>query len=357
MVGSGAVGGVFTPTLLLGALLGDAFGSVVHYALPAATAGPKAYALVGMGCLLAGTTHAPISAVLMLFEMTLDYNIVLPLLLGSAAASLVARSLDRESIYTEALRRKRGVPGVTGEAAVMQTLTVSDVMRADQSTVPAGTPLPALVDRFIRERRNHLYVVDGAGGFLGAVSLYEASRALREAPDPNALRANDVANPSFQTTVPSEHLDRTLDRFWVEESERLPVLESETSRRVVGTVSKRDILGVYSLEVLHRRSLLARFELEDDPARRPVYVELPGDHSIDEVVVPAPLVGRTFAEARFRERFGLSVLVLRRVGRDGKVTRLLPEGTTRFEAGDRIIVFGARDNVETLEAKANASEP
>lgn len=345
-VGSGAVGGVFTPTLFIGAVLGDAFGSALQMAFPQFVGGPKAYALVGMGCLLAGTTHAPITAVLMLFEMTLDYNIVLPLLLGASAASLVARSIDDQSIYTEALRRKRGAPTPRGEAAAMAKLTVSDVMRAEHRVVPADTPLPRLLDTFIHERRNHLYI-EKDGAFAGAVSLYEASRALREAADPASLCARDVANPSFQTTTPEERLDRTLERFWTQECERLPVLDRATNGKVIGTVSKRDILGVYSLEILHRRSLLARFD-EDLPGARPTYVELPEDHIVDESSVPPELVGLTFSEARVRERYGVSVLILRRMDERGRPQRLIPEGRTRLEAGDRVVVFGAREKVEAF---------
>ena len=315
-------------------------------AFPQFVGGPKAYALVGMGCLLAGTTHAPITAVLMLFEMTLDYNIVLPLLLGASAASLVARSIDDQSIYTEALRRKRGAPTPRGEAAAMAKLTVSDVMRAEHRVVPADTPLPRLLDTFIHERRNHLYI-EKDGAFAGAVSLYEASRALREAADPAALCARDVANPSFQTTTPDERLDRTLERFWTQECERLPVLDRATNGKVIGTVSKRDILGVYSLEILHRRSLLARFD-EDLPGARPTYVELPEDHIVDESSVPPELVGLTFSEARVRERYGVSVLILRRMDERGRPQRLIPEGRTRLEEGDRVVVFGAREKVEAF---------
>src|SRR5262249_32148192 len=103
-VGSGAVGGVFTPTLFIGAVLGDAFGTGMHSLMPATIGDPKAFALVGMCALLAGTTHAPLTAVLMVFEMTLDYGLVLPLLLAAAASSLVARQMSRESVYTEALK-------------------------------------------------------------------------------------------------------------------------------------------------------------------------------------------------------------------------------------------------------------
>ncbi len=341
-VGAGAVGGVFTPTLFLGALLGDAFGGTAHWLFPGWTADPKAYALVGMGCLLAGITHAPMTAVLMVFEMTLDYQLVVPLLVGAAAASLVARGIEGESIYTEALRRKRGTSPMAGGAAVMRSLTVSDVMRTEQATAAADEALPELLDRFLRERRNHIYIVDEEERFLGVVSLYEASRALREAADPGTLRARDVADRHFPTVTPEDRLEKALDRFWVQDCERLPVLESLASRRLVGTVSKRDILGVYSLEVLHRRSLLARLEAHEDDETKPTYVELPEDHEVAEVDIPAALIGQTFGEARLRERFGVSVLVLRR-REGGRTVRLLPQATTRLFAGDRLYVFGTRD--------------
>lgn len=354
-VGSGAVGGVFTPTLFLGAVLGDAFGSVVHGLAPALTAGPKAYALVGMGCLLAGTTHAPIMAVLMLFEMTLDYNIVLPLLVGCAASSLVARGIDEESIYTEALRRKRGVPGSAGEAGVIRSLTVSDVMRSDQAHVAGDITLPQLLDRFIQVRRNHLYIVDEAGRFLGAVSLYETGRALKERPQPHGVQAVDIADRHFPTTTPDEHLDQALERFWTAECERLPVLDSRKSRRLIGTVSKRDILGVYSLEVLHRRTLLTRFQDGAAP-KRASYVQLPEDHQVEEIPVPAGLIGMSFAELRFRERYGLSVLLVERLDPAGKRHRLIPEGATRLEPGDRLVVFGQRERVEGFAAAGRAAD-
>jgi len=348
-VGSGAVGGVFTPTLFLGAVLGDAFGSIVHRLFPLATAVPKAYALAGMGCLLAGTTHAPITAVLMIFEMTLNYSITLPLLVATVAASLVAKGLSLESVYTEALSRKRSAWAEGGEAAVMRTLTVRDVMRSEQMTVPADTPLPQLLDRFIATRRNHLYVVGPDGRFEGVVSLHDANRALREVEDPSQFRATDFANSNFQTTVPWEHLDHVLDRFWVQEAEHLPVLGGRDSHKLIGTISRRDILGVYSLEVLHRRSLLARFETEEGPQSGPTYVELPPDHQIDNVPVPATLVGRTIGESRFREHYGVSVLLIRRTDGGGREIRMIPDSSTKFQVGDRLVVFGSREKVDALK--------
>ncbi|HKQ61347.1 MAG TPA: chloride channel protein, partial [Candidatus Polarisedimenticolaceae bacterium] len=266
-VGAGTVGGVFTPTLFLGAALGEAFGALTRALGPAWVGAPEAYCVVGMAALLAGTTHAPLTAAVMLFEMTLDYNIVLPLLVAAAAASLVARGLSRESIYTEALRRKRATADDSPEAAVIRTLTVADVMRSEQTTVPADLELPRVLDRFIATRRNHLYVVDGEGRFEGGVSLQDANRRLRESEAPQEVRARDLLIPRFPSAVRDERLDGVLERFWAEECERLPVLDGAESRRLVGTISQRDILSVYSLEVLHRRSPLTRFDAADGARR------------------------------------------------------------------------------------------
>ena len=105
-VGSGTVGGVFTPTLFLGAMLGQAFGTSLRMLVPGASLDPAACALVGMSTVLAGTTHAPLTSAVLVFEMTLDYSAIVPLLVGSAIASQVSSILSKESVYTEALGRK-----------------------------------------------------------------------------------------------------------------------------------------------------------------------------------------------------------------------------------------------------------
>ncbi len=342
-VGSGAVGGVFTPTLFLGAVIGQAFGSLFHGAFPGSTSDPRAYALVGMGCLLAGTTHAPLTAVVMLFEMTLDYQIVLPLLVAAAAASLVARGIHDDSIYTEALRRKRGAdllfPGAT------QSLAVRSVMRPDQETVAPDVPVPALLDRFIAARRNHLYVLDAEGRFTGAVALRDVGRALREMGEPSASRARDVADPAFPVVTPDDSLDAALETFWTTETERLPVVSNRQERKLLGTVSRRDILGVYALEVLHRRAPIARFEAEGAGGRGPTFVRVPADQEVIEVTVPQSLVGRTIAEIGIRERFGATVLVVLRRDSAGRELRLVPEAGTRLEPGDRLVVLGSRERL------------
>ena len=331
-VGSGAVGGVFTPTLFLGAMLGYAFGSLAHGALPGVVSSGAAYALVGMGAVLAGTTHAPLTSVLMVFEMTLDYRLVVPLLLASATSSVVATALAKSSIYTEALEQKAAGEG---RGAVVGVLTAGDVLRKEQVTVPPDLTVPELLDAFVAARRNHLYVVDADGRFGGAVNLHDVNRLLREGA--TSARAKDVTRSDFEATFPGESLDVVMERFARLDAERLPVLDDPVSRRLVGTVSKRDILAVYSRDLLSRATRLKAADLES-----------PVDRMSDEVPVPASIVGLTVEEARFPERYGATLLMIRRA----QTALLIPEGATRLQAGDRLIVFGSPERLAALRKSA-----
>jgi chloride channel protein, CIC family len=248
-VGAGAVGGVFTPTLFIGAMLGYAFGGIAAAVLPGPHSDPGIYALAGMACLLAGTTHAPLTATMMVFEMTLDYEAVVPLLLGSAIAALVASRLSRASVYTEALRRQAAE---TTDAAsqTVAALRVRDLLRTDQVTVPFDCPAPRLLETFVAVRRNHLYVVDVDGRFRGAVNLHDLNGALKDESRPGTLTAGALMRPRFEATYIDEPVPTALARFDEQECERLPVLADAGSRRLVGTLSKRDILSAYARERL-----------------------------------------------------------------------------------------------------------
>ena len=247
-VGSGTVGGVFTPTLFLGAMLGQAFGTSLRTLVPGAGLDPAACALVGMSTVLAGTTHAPLTSAVLVFEMTLDYSAIVPLLVGSAIASQVSSLLSKESVYTEALGRKAlAARTAAGPPAPPR---VGDVMRQDQVTVASTLPLPALLDAFIAARRNHVYLIDAEGRFRGAVNFHEAVAALQAAGGGATTTALDLAQAGFPTVRLDEPVADVLERFGAIAAERLPVLESGESRRLVGTISKRDILAAYSVRIL-----------------------------------------------------------------------------------------------------------
>ena len=238
-VGSGAVGGVFTPTLLVGAIMGALLGQTLHQTWPAATAAPQAYALVGMGAFLAATTHAPLMAILILFEMTLDYDIVLPLMLACVTAYTTSRAISPDSMYSSFVK-----PHSSAGQSALDALRVSDLMKPDPVRVPVNARFPEIVAKFVGNRHHNLYVVSDSQEFRGVIPLHEIKPYLNDPELAQLAIAYDLLREEFPTVTPETSLRTALERFSTHPFERLPVLESETSRRLIASISKTDLLLV-----------------------------------------------------------------------------------------------------------------
>jgi len=236
--GSGAVGGVFTPTLFVGACFGYLFALAAAPLWPGLPLVPSAFALVGMGALLAGTTHAPLMAILLLFEMTLDYQIILPLMLSCVVAHYVSRGLYPKSIYAESLRRK-------GEGvfdAQLSSLRVADLMKPDPVSVSESAPFLEIAQSFIRNQFVNLYVVDGDHSFKGVICLHDIKSYLSDQVLANLVIARDLLRPGFPTITPETSLADALTSFAHLNADRIPVVADSTQRRLIGSISKSDLL-------------------------------------------------------------------------------------------------------------------
>jgi CIC family chloride channel protein len=236
-VGSGAVGGVFTPTLLVGAVIGGLVGTPLHAQFPLLTAPPHAYALVGMGAFLAATTHAPLMAILMLFDMTLNHEIVLPLMVSCVSAYTIATVLRRESIY--AIPRKARDP--EPQPAPFENLRVRDLMKPDPPSVRNTARFAEVVEVFARNRHHNLYVVNDAHRFRGVIPLHEIKPFLGNEELSGIAIAEDLVHEDFPTVTPETKLEETLEKFSHQSGERLPVIDGD-GRRLVGSISKTDLL-------------------------------------------------------------------------------------------------------------------
>lgn len=236
-VGSGAVGGVFTPTLLVGAVIGSLVGTPVHAAFPTLTAGPQAYALVGMGAFLAATTHAPLMAILILFDMTLNHEIVLPLMVACVSAYTAANALQKDSIYAAALRHR----DVDTAPTALESLRVRDLMRPDPPCVSETAPFSEIVQTFARNRHHNLYVVGLGRRFRGVIPLHEIKPYLNNEALANIAIAEDLVREEFPTVTPDTHLYETLEKFRNHSGERLPVIDAHGDA-LVGSISKTDLL-------------------------------------------------------------------------------------------------------------------
>ena len=236
--GSGAVGGVFTPTLFAGASLGYLFGYAVRAVWPGTPPVVDVFVLVGMGALLAGTTHAPIMAIIMLFEMTLDYEIILPLMLACVVAHYTADAIEPASIYSESLKRK-------GAAFMRQQLTalrVEDLMKKDPVTVPEVSRFAEIAEKFLTNRFNYLYVVGEGQRLKGAISLHDVKNYLNDPELASIVIARDIVQEQFPSVAVDESLTDALGVFSRHDGERLPVTSDFGNRTLVGSISKTDVL-------------------------------------------------------------------------------------------------------------------
>jgi CIC family chloride channel protein len=234
--GSGAVGGVFTPTLFCGAVIGALFGEVLQMLLPGTTIVVGNFAIVGMGCFLAGMTRAPIMSILIMFEMTRDYATIMPLMLACVAAFYIARGLSPESVYSRQLHRKGGA-----ETPIF-LLHVRDLMKKEPICVLENSGFAQVAKILAANTFKHLYVVDPNRRFLGAIALQDLKPFLHDTDLPTVVIALDLMHDDVPVLTSDASLKESLEVFARHDGERLPVLDNPRERRLIGSLAKTDVL-------------------------------------------------------------------------------------------------------------------
>ena len=266
-IGSGGSGGVFAPSLFIGAMAGGAFGFLMQALFPQVTAAQGAYSLAGMGAMVSATTHGPITAILMLFEMTGDYKMILPLMLSCIISTVVASQLKRDSIYTLKLTR-RGVDIRAGkDVNIMRSLLVKDAMTRDVVSVPANMPLKKLVRFTLSSKHSSFPLVDEDGLLEGIVTFQDFKDVVFEEGLGDLVVAKDLSPQEVITITGNENLDSALRKIGVRNIEQIPVVDETNPRKIVGILSRRDIFTAYNKAVIDR-SITAGGAAEADRDKR-----------------------------------------------------------------------------------------
>jgi CIC family chloride channel protein len=244
--GAGGTGGVFTPALFIGATLGGAYGVAMRQLLPGADLAPGALALVGMAGLVSGATHAPLTAIMMVFEMTGDYGLILPLMLTSVLAYGIARRLHPESIYTEWLVRRGVVLSHGADAAVLARLPVHECLNRQAVVIPEASSLPQIVASIGGSQQTEFPVVDADRRLVGMVTQATVREALEEGERLGTiLLAADLAVPERDPLTSDDTLLTALRRLGGREVTLLPVVHPDDRERLEGTVSRHDVMAAY----------------------------------------------------------------------------------------------------------------
>lgn len=251
-IGSGSSGGIFAPSLFIGAMAGGSFGYFIHLLFPNITASSGAYGLVGMGAVLAATTHGPLHAILIIFEMTGDYKSIVPLMLSCIIAYIIASQINRESIFTLKLVR-RGTDIKAGrEVNIMKSLLVKDAMTKDVETVPETMHLNVLLQSTLSSKYSSFPVVDNEGLLSGIITFQDFKEIILEEVVEGLIVAKDISRSDVITITEKENLEDALEKIGFKNIEQLPVVDEDNPRKIVGILSRRDVFAAYNKALINR---------------------------------------------------------------------------------------------------------
>ncbi len=342
-LGSGGSGGIFAPSLFLGAATGGAVGVITHALFPqAASAG--AYALVGMGAVVAATTQAPITAIIIIFELTQNYRVIAPLMFTCIISTLIATAIKRESIYTLKLKLK-GIELVEGrEESILKQIKIDSVVK-EGVFFYIHHNLKYIIDTVLSVNQSIFPVLNPSNRLVGILTLnniksvFYEKEALAE-----LVIAEDIAEePVFLTE--DSNLQDAMDiegRYSIEE---IPVVKDRESMDYRGIVHIHDVINLYNFEIKKRELALAvitRKKFKDVTKG----LNLGEGMRLMELSVPESFVDKNLKDLAIRNRYNLEVLIVKR----GKRT-FIPNADTVFQKGDNFVVVGKYEDIRRFKEK------
>jgi CIC family chloride channel protein len=246
-LGSGGSGGVFAPTLFIGSMVGGAYGHLIHGLFPEHTAAHGAYALVGMAAVFSGATRGTLTAIVMLFEMTLDYQIILPLMFACVVADLISWKLQPNTIYTMKLARRGTYVPADMQVNILDIKTAADVMAHDVITVAPGISVEEY-ERSVRLTGHHGFpVLNSRGKLAGLITDHDITCCKGRGE--TGVRVKELMQKNVITAYPHDSLQSVFKSMLTHNISHVPVVDVKDSKKVLGFITKRDILNVLDEEM------------------------------------------------------------------------------------------------------------
>jgi len=342
-LGSGGSGGIFAPSLFMGAMLGASFGHISHNIFPEVVAPSGAYALVGMAAFVGGTTHAPITAILILFEMTGDYQIILPLMLSTVLSAIVSRNLNPYSIYTLKLKR-RGVKlsAETQSIDLMQGVTAELAMNRETEAVDIKLPLIELMGVFSSTHFNALPVTQNNNKLVGLITIKELDKFRSERTLEFKTIKDILSNKKPASIFPHQPVWMALQYLEDQGEGCVPVVSESKKNVLLGVIRRIDIIRAYNKAVTNRA--------QDQHHQEILNIRKLDTTGLSEIIIrnSSPNVGKRIKEINIGKE---SLIVsIRRSGR----LRIV-KGETILQAGDKVTIFSEKQEFESLENSLNGN--
>jgi CIC family chloride channel protein len=337
-------------------MLGTFFGFAVNTFFPEWTAESGAYALVAMGGVVGATTHGPITAILIIFELTNDYKIILPLMITTIIATLISVRFQKESIYTLKLVRK-GINIFAGrELNVLRSLKVESVVKKSINLVPEDMPFSRLLEKIVNSHHNYTYVIDENKKITGCISMAEIRQTITDYDTlKHLLIAKDIAHHNVTMIRESDNLDFAMKEFSRSGHDELPVIRNGRKNEVVGTIAQIDVINTYNHQIF-LRDMSGELGSSMQKVEETKSVHVVENYYFHEIEAPSPFIGKSLAELNIRNNYSLeAVLIKRQKVKEGKLEDryIQPKANTVLRLNDKLLIFGNQKNFKQFK---NAKE-
>ncbi len=341
-LGSGGSGGIFAPSLFMGAMTGNFLGSFFHNAFPQSISSPGAFALVGMGAVVAGATHAPMTAIVIIFELTYDYKIILPLMLSCIIASLLSLGLQEESIYTLKLKR-RGILFKEGrELNILRSLFVKDLISQDYELFMNTERVGRIIDQAIGGKHHAFQIVDEERNYIGCFALNQLKKLVLEKETLDAfVIAQDLAVPGIQLDY-EDNLERAMEIFGREDVAEIAVLKD---KKFFGVIKRKDVIEAYNHEITKKEAASGLIQKLKFTAETKT-IDLGKGYTVMEIDAPSEFWNKSLKELNLKALYRFDVLLIKR--KYPPQTIPVPSADEVIHKGDLLILTGLTESIEKI---------
>jgi len=350
---SGGFGGLFAPTLFIGAGAGYLFAYALNY-FWGVQLDTSAYVLVGMGAMLGGVNTIPITAILVIFEMTQNYTFILPLMLAVIISTTIVQIfLKGSSIHIKHLEREGYKISSGRDTNILRSIFVADVMKNDILLIPENASISKLISMLLESPHSTFYTINKEGNLVGTITENELRPIITVYDEiRDTLVASDIAKPGVVTVFKSDNLEHIFNLFGANNVDSFPVVTHSNPRKAIGTIWRQDVMTAYNRESL-KHNLTDSLANEIKSIQKNQISKVAEGYSIVETNVPPSFVGKSLAELRLRNKYGLEVLMIKKnnplFDEEQKSQVVVPDPNYTMQSDDILVLFGPDENIVKTE--------
>jgi CIC family chloride channel protein len=350
IIHSGGFGGLFAPSLFMGACFGYLFAFAIN-SIWGLNLDYTTFVLVGMGAMLGGINTIPISAILIIFEMTQDYSFILPLMLAVIISTTMVQIILKGSVHTKHLEEQGFQIKKGRETSLLKSINVSDATLTEIELIPDQTMLPELVGKLLESPQSTFYTVNDSDKINGTITETDLRPLITEYDQiKNVVAARDIMNPVVISVTPDDDLDFVLNLFGKWNLDQIPVVSTDGKKEILGAITRQEVIAIYNRES-RKLNLASGLTNELKSIEKSTPVSIAAGHSISEENVPPTFIGKTLVELKIRSTFALEVLMIKQYkdlfsDEDEEIDIITPDPNYKLKRTDSIVLFGLDEKIE-----------